>query len=104
MESKFKYEKITLLRWECCKRFKVILIPSRILWLVLDASIRGPFYLLNMLSTRSYFFQNTYNIFCNNTIFHKYIFCWVEENKYDGIKHAINQKHPKKLLLMRILT
>ena len=91
-ESIFKYEKITLLRWECRKRFKVTLIPSRILWLVVDASIRGPIYLFNMLSARSYYFQNTYNIFCNNTIFRKYFFCWVEENKYARNKSEASQK------------
>ena len=67
-------EKITLLRWECRKRFKVTLLSSRILWLVVDASIRGPIYLFNKLITTSYLFQNTYNIFCKNTIFRKYIF------------------------------
>ena len=95
-ESIFKYEKITLLRWECRKRFKVTLIPSRILWLVVDASIRGPIYLFNMLNTWSYLFQNTYNMFFKNNIFRKYIFYWVAENEYAGIKHTINQKHPKK--------
>ena len=73
MELIFRYEKITLRRWECRKRFKETLIPSRILGLVADASIRDPIYLLNMLSTRSYVLQNTYNIFCKNTIFRKYI-------------------------------
>ena len=49
----FRYENITLLRWECCNRLKVKLIFSSYSWLVVDVSIRGPIYLLNMLSTRS---------------------------------------------------
>ena len=53
MELIFRYENITLLRWECCNRLKVKLIFSLYSWLVVDVSIRGPIYLLNMLSTRS---------------------------------------------------
>ena len=71
MKLIFRYEKTTLLRSECRKRFKVTLIFFSYSWLVLDASIRGPICLLSMLSTRSYLFQNTYNIFCKNTIFCK---------------------------------
>ena len=58
IELIFRYEKITLLRWECRNRFKVTLIFSLYSWLVVDVLMRGPIYLLNMLSTRSYFFQN----------------------------------------------
>ena len=104
MQSIFRYKKMTLLRWECRKHFKVRLISFRILWLVVDASIEGVIYSLNILSTRSYFFQNNYNIFIKNTIFLKCIFCCAKENEYAGIKQTINQKHPKKLLLMRTLT
>ena len=104
MQSIFRYKKITLLRWECRKHLKVRSISFRILWLVVDASIEGVIYSLNILSTRSYFFQNNYNIFIKNTIFLKCIFCCAEENEYAGIKQTINQKHPKKLLLMRTLT
>ena len=71
MELIFRYEKITLLKSECRKRFKVTLIFSSYSWLVVDASTRGPTYLLNMLSTRSHLFQNNFNIFCKNTIFRK---------------------------------
>ena len=71
IEFIFRYEKITLLKWECCNRFKVTLIFSLYSWLVVDASIRGPIYLFNMLSTRSYLFQDTLNIFCKYTIFRK---------------------------------
>ena len=69
MESIFRYEKITLLRCECRKRFKVTLLSSRILWLVVDASIRGPICLFNMLSTRSHLFQNTSNYFLQKYYF-----------------------------------
>ena len=68
MELIFRYENIKLLRCEFCKHFKVILIFFSHSWLVVDTRIGGPIYLLNMLSTRSYLFQNTYNIFCKNTI------------------------------------
>ena len=90
IELIFRYEKITLLRWECCNRFKITLIFSLYSWLVINASIRGPIYLLNMLSTRSYLFQNTENIFCKNTIFRNrhqitYSLWSLEENEYAGI-------------------
>ena len=42
MELIFRYEKTTLLRWECRKHFKVTLIFSSCSWLVVDASVRGP--------------------------------------------------------------
>ena len=71
IEFIFRYEKITLLKWECCNCFKVTLIFSLYSWRVVDASIRGPIYLFNMLSTRSYLFQDTLNIFCKYTIFRK---------------------------------
>ena len=71
MELIFRYEKITLLISECRKRFKVTVIFSFYPWLVIDPSIKGLIYLLNMRSTRSYFFQNTFNIFSKNTIFGK---------------------------------
>ena len=63
MELIFRYEKITLLRLECRNCFKVALIISSHSWVVIDASIRGPICLLNMLSTRSYLLQNTSNVF-----------------------------------------
>ena len=63
IELIFRYEKITLLRWECCNRFKVTLIFSLYSWLVVDASIRGPIYLLNMLSARSFLFQDLFHTF-----------------------------------------
>ena len=69
MELILRYEKITLLSSECRERFKVTLIFSSYSSLVIDASIRGSIYLLNLLSTISYLFQNTYNIFRKNTIF-----------------------------------
>ena len=77
-------------------------------WLVIDSSIRGRIYLLNLLSTIPYF-QNTYNIFCKNTFFcilpaNNIFLLSLEENEYAGIKYPINMKYPEKLLLMRILT
>ena len=48
IELIFRYEKITLLRWECCN--------------LCNQSNRGPIYLLDMLSTRSYLFK-TFKIF-----------------------------------------
>ena len=69
MELIFRYEKITLLRCEYRKPFKVTLIFSS--YSGTSGSCitkRGPIYLLNMLSTISYLFQNTYNIFGKNTI------------------------------------
>ena len=53
IELIFRYEKITLLRWECCNRFKATLTFSSYSWLELEASIRGSIYLLNMLITRT---------------------------------------------------
>ena len=53
MKLIFRYKKIKLLRWEGCNHFKVTLIFLSHSWLKIDASIRGPIYLLNMLSTRS---------------------------------------------------
>ena len=67
IELILRYEKITLLRLECRNRFKIALIISSHSWVVIDASLRGPIYLLNMLNTRSYLLQNTSNIFCKNT-------------------------------------
>ena len=52
MELILRYKKITLLRSEFRKRFKVTLIFSLHSQLVVDASIRGPSYLLNLLSTK----------------------------------------------------
>ena len=78
-----RYEKITLLkRTECRKRFEVTLIFSSYSWLVIGPSIRDLDYLLNLLSTRSHLFQNTYTIFCKNTFFrisppNNIFFCWV---------------------------
>ena len=73
---------------------------------MVDASIRGPIYLLNMLSTISYLFQNT---FCKNANFLKSppiedILGSIEENEYAGIKYPINLKHTQKHLVMAILT
>ena len=109
MELIFRYENFTLLRSECRKRFKVTWISSSYSWLVIDASMRALIYLLNMLSTRSYLFQNTYNIFCKKIFSanrHQITyFLWsLEENEYTAIKYPINLKLPKKLLLMKILT
>ena len=52
MELILRYEKTTLLRSEFRKRFKVTLIFSSHSRLMVDASIRGPSDLLNLLSTR----------------------------------------------------
>ena len=111
IELIFRYEKITLLRWECCNRFKVTLIFSLYSWLVVDASIRGPIYLLNMLSARSFLFQDlfhTFFFFANILFFatRRQItyFLWsLEENEYAGIKYPINLKYLQKFLLMTIL-
>ena len=70
MELIFRYEKITLLRCECPKRFKVTLNFSSYSELVVDASMKeAPFtcsiYLVLQFHT---FLQNTYNIFCKNAI------------------------------------
>ena len=48
------YEKVTLLRWECRNRFKVI---SSYSWVVIDASIRGPFTCLTCLVLDHTFFK-----------------------------------------------
>ena len=66
IEFIFRYEKKTWLKWECYNRFKVTLIFSLYSWLVVGASIRGPIYLLNMLSARSFLFQD---------LFHTFSFC-----------------------------
>ena len=75
---------------------------------MIDPSIRCLIYLLNMRSTRSYFFK-TLIIFYAKILFpanhlqRTYFLLGIEENEYAGIKFPINLKHPKKLLLMRIL-
>ena len=74
MELIFRYEKMTLLRSECRKNFEVTVIFSSHSWLVIDPSIRGLIYLLNMrvVVPDQTFFKNIYNnIFCKNTIFRK---------------------------------
>ena len=96
MELISRYEKIPLLRSECLKRFK-------------DASIMCPIYLLNMLGTRSYLFQNTHNTFSKNTVFanrHQiiYFLLSLEGNESAGTKYPINLKHPENFLVMRTLT
>ena len=106
MELIFRYEKITLLGSECRERFKVTLIFSSYSWLMIDASIRGLIYLLNMRRTRSYFFKNTFAkiLFSANRHQITYFLLSPKENEYVSIKCAINLKHPKKLLLMKMLT
>ena len=105
MELIFRNQKITLLRWESLNRFKVKLIFFSYFWLVVDASVRGLIYLLNMPGTRSYLFQNTFAKITYSATHHQITnFSWsLEENKYADIKYPINLKHPQKLLLMRIL-
>ena len=88
MELIFRYEKITLVRWECCKCSKVTISSPYSLTSGRFINKRS-IYLLNMLSTRSYLFQNTF-IFCKNTIFHKtspnnIFFVKVEKNPYASL-------------------
>ena len=93
-------------------RFKVTLIFFSYSCVVVDASIRGPIYLLNMLSIISYLFQNTFcrNIFCFLQKYNfpqiatKYILWSIEENENASMKYRINLKHIQKHLLMAILT
>ena len=59
MELIIRCKKITLLRQECLNRFKVTFLFSSYFLQVVDALVRGPIYLLKMLRTRSYPFQNT---------------------------------------------
>ena len=75
---------------------------------MIDPSIRCLIYLLNMRSTRSYFFKTLIIfyakiLFSANHLQRTYFLLGIEENEYAGIKFPINLKHPKKLLLMRIL-
>ena len=68
MEVIFRYGKITLLRFECLTRFKVTLIFSY-LGLVVDASTKeAQFTCSARLELDHTFFQNIYNISCENTI------------------------------------
>ena len=95
MELIFRYEKITLLRSECRKRFKLTLIFSSYSWLVSVSLVVG------------HTFFNSYYIFLQKCYFtqiatKKNIF--FVENEYDGIKCPITLKHSKKLLLMSKLT
>ena len=111
MELIFRYERITLLRSECRKRFKVTVIFSSHSWLVIDPSIRSLIYLLNMrVVVPDQTFLKNIIIFFAKILFsvnhHQitYFLLSLEENEYAGIKFPINLKHPKKLLLMRMLT
>ena len=75
---------------------------------MIDPSIRCLIYLLNMRSTRSYFFKTLIIfyakiLFSANHLQRTYFLLGIEETEYAGIKFPINLKHPKKLLLMRIL-
>ena len=73
MELIIRRKKMTLLIRECRKLFKGTVISS-LYYLASGRCIsKRPIHLLNILNTRSYFFQNTYNIFCKNTIFRKFL-------------------------------
>ena len=78
---------------------------------MIDPSIRSLIYLLNMrVVVPDQTFLKNIIIFFAKILFsvnhHQitYFLLSLEENEYAGIKFPINLKHPKKLLLMRMLT
>ena len=96
----FRCEKVTLLRWEYRKRFKLTLTSSSY-----------PLTSGRCINNRAHLFaQHATCTFYKSTIFHKSSpnnLFFVEQTKMNMSamnKHTINPKHPRKLLLMRILT